>query len=499
MANINIKLSQTVVTTNYQQLIKAPPANGTLGTLFDVFPKLGASWARDHQYYSSFDFTGSRVVFGFPDGASTTYNGVILANPNALSGTGTATNLQIYNNGVMSINQSGRFDFDYTNTPVSGGYSVNIKPTTTLLNSMSVSTLIPSYSPNYDPVTGNVTIGVQGAIHGDTSGNNIGTISRITASADKFISSATLDGSFNLSSNSTTVAQGLTKSIVTGTMTSSVTEYRDGSFNRITGVSMNVGANQQIDEKLLADESLFGGADVISVDLPATMYSDYLIASGAGADLITINGGGGRLHVNAGSGNDAINVGTGNHNIDGGTGLDTVIMAGNASNFAITPVGPAFQLRVKSSGDIDSLFNVERLQFSDKSVALDINGTAGQAYRLYQAAFGRKPDLEGLGYWIKDMDKGSSLTTVAAGFFQSAEFQKLYGANPSTTTLITNFYQNVLHRAPDQAGFDYWNNQLSKGQITAAGALASFCESTENQAQVIGTIQNGIEFKLWLG
>ena len=97
------------------------------------------------------------------------------------------------------------------------------------------------------------------------------------------------------------------------------------------------------------------------------------------------------------------------------------------------------------------------------------------------------------------MDKGSSLTTVAAGFFQSAEFQKLYGANPSTTTLITNFYQNVLHRAPDQAGFDYWNNQLSKGQITAAGALASFCESTENQAQVIGTIQNGIEFKLWLG
>ncbi|MFZ6720083.1 DUF4214 domain-containing protein [Undibacterium sp. Ji49W] len=53
------------------------------------------------------------------------------------------------------------------------------------------------------------------------------------------------------------------------------------------------------------------------------------------------------------------------------------------------------------------------------------------------------------------MDKGFNLRTVAAGFFQSPEFQKLYGSNPSTTTLITNFYQNVLHRAPDQAGFDY--------------------------------------------
>ncbi len=145
------------------------------------------------------------------------------------------------------------------------------------------------------------------------------------------------------------------------------------------------------------------------------------------------------------------------------------------------------------------LTNVERLQFSDTYIALDIAGTAGQAYRLYQAAFDRKPDLAGLGYWIKDMDKGTSLTTVAAGFFQSSEFQKLYGSNPNTTTLITNFYQNVLHRAPDQAGFDYWAGELNTGKITPAGALASFCESTENQALVIGSIQNGIEYTPWLG
>ena len=36
-----------------------------------------------------------------------------------------------------------------------------------------------------------------------------------------------------------------------------------------------------------------------------------------------------------------------------------------------------------------------------KPLALDINGTAGQVYRLYQAAFDRKPDLVGLGYWIE--------------------------------------------------------------------------------------------------
>jgi len=186
--------------------------------------------------------------------------------------------------------------------------------------------------------------------------------------------------------------------------------------------------------------------------------------------------------------------------IDGGSGLDTFVNAASRYNYNITNSPSGFKVTDKYALEgIDTLINVERIQFIDVNVALDVNGIAGQAYRLYQAAFGRKPDLEGLGYWIKDMDGGTSLTTVAAGFFLSAEFQKLYGSNPSTTTLITNFYQNVLHRAPDQAGFDYWNEQISKGQITAAGALASFCESTENQAQVIGSIQNGIDYKVWVG
>ena len=34
--------------------------------------------------------------------------------------------------------------------------------------------------------------------------------------------------------------------------------------------------------------------------------------------------------------------------------------------------------------------NVERLRFSDGNVALDTDGTAGQAYRLYRAAFARE-------------------------------------------------------------------------------------------------------------
>jgi hypothetical protein len=202
------------------------------------------------------------------------------------------------------------------------------------------------------------------------------------------------------------------------------------------------------------------------------------------------------------NGNDIIIGAGGNDAISGGTGIDTAQYTGQRSEYTLT--GNLSNLTVKDNAvtardGTDTLNQVERLQFSDLAVAFDINGSAGQAYRIYQAAFGRKPDLAGLGYWINDMDKGSNLTKVAAGFFSSTEFQSLYGTNPSTTVLINNFYQNVLQRAPDQAGFNYWFDQLSTGKITPAGALASFTESSENIAQVLGAIQNGIDYVVYVG
>lgn len=202
------------------------------------------------------------------------------------------------------------------------------------------------------------------------------------------------------------------------------------------------------------------------------------------------------------NGNDVINGLGGNDTISGGAGIDTAVYAGQRAEYTLT--GNLASLAVKDNSlttrdGTDALNQVERLQFADGAVAFDINGSAGQAYRIYQAAFGRKPDLAGLGYWIKDMDKGSDLTKVAAGFFSSAEFQTLYGTNPTTSVLINNLYQNVLHRAPDQLGFDYWFDQLNSGKITPAGALASFTESSENIAQVLAAIQNGIDYVVYAG
>jgi TorA maturation chaperone TorD len=138
--------------------------------------------------------------------------------------------------------------------------------------------------------------------------------------------------------------------------------------------------------------------------------------------------------------------------------------------------------------------NVERLQFADVAVAIDIDGTGGQAYRLYQAAFNRAPDAAGLGFQMWAMDEAhQSLAAVAQGFIDSAEFKKAYGSLDNRA-FVTQLYANVLHRTPDEAGLAWHVKLLDDGTISRADDLVVFSESAENQAALIGSIQNGMVY-----
>ena len=188
----------------------------------------------------------------------------------------------------------------------------------------------------------------------------------------------------------------------------------------------------------------------------------------------------------------------GNDFFDGRGGVDTAFYRLVATNYVIakaaTNGATSYTVKDKTSAEgADTLVNVERIRFSDKTVALDIDANAGQAYRIYKAAFNRTPDNGGLKYWIVLMDGGVSLPTVSSAFIASAEFKALYGVNPTNEVFISKLYDNVLHRAPDIGGYNYWVGLLNRKKIDNTSILINFSESPENQAGVIGVIQNGIE------
>ncbi len=217
-------------------------------------------------------------------------------------------------------------------------------------------------------------------------------------------------------------------------------------------------------------------------------------AAGGSEGADTLAGSAGDDTLAAGGGNDTIAASAGFDHIDAGDGFDVVRYEGPRAGVKFVRSNIDGSMVATKAGGTDHLVNVERVLFGDGSaVAFDIDGAAGQTYRLYQAAFDRKPDNSGLPFWIRGMDNGFTLNQVAKFFMESPEFIKMYGAAPSAEDFVTKLYNNVLHRAPEAGGFNHWVTVIKNG-FDRASVLALFAESPENRAQVIGAIEHGIEY-----
>ncbi|MBV7539256.1 DUF4214 domain-containing protein [Duganella sp. sic0402] len=191
------------------------------------------------------------------------------------------------------------------------------------------------------------------------------------------------------------------------------------------------------------------------------------------------------------AGNDYL-LGSGGTALDGGAGIDTVFYTNSSYRYSYQREADG-SIEVRSYDNYDTvqkLTGIERLMFTDYAFAMDIDGIGGQAYRMYQSAFNRRPDSAGVGFWMDHMEKGMSLQEVASRFIASTEFTNTYGAAPSDADFVTLLYRNVLHREPEAAGKAHWLEQLGNGQ-SRAQVLVGFSESAENHDNVATLIGNG--------
>jgi len=226
-----------------------------------------------------------------------------------------------------------------------------------------------------------------------------------------------------------------------------------------------------------------------------------------GAD--TFQGTKGNDHLYGDAGNDTIFADGGSDTIDGGTGIDTLKYTLSQANYTLAVGKTNSTVKEISTGTNDSFSTIERIVFADNAVALDIDGanSAGGIYRTYKAAFNRTPEDTGFGYWIWRADNGASAVQMAEEFVWSAEFQTLYGVTTSDNYLVGNdveavvdlFYRNVLGRAPDQGGLDYYASTIVAQDKTGGRVLAEIADSAENRTNLLPTIENGMSYDLWVG
>lgn len=241
-----------------------------------------------------------------------------------------------------------------------------------------------------------------------------------------------------------------------------------------------------------------------------TSFSDYLdgrsgndiLNGGEGDD--TLNGGEGDDTLNGGEGNDTIFSGLGNDVIDGGSGIDTVSYNDRLNHYDFANLGSYFNIISDDDTSNDSLYNIEDVSFSDLTISLDyvldLINLEQAVTRLYNALLGRNPDNDGLVYWLGDMNSGTnSLQGVSGAFAGSEEYEARFGAQ-SDTAFINQLYNNILGRDADQAGYDYWLEEI-QNTGDRSGMIVSFSNSSEyidEQADAVSSYLNNVDLSDYL-
>lgn len=195
-----------------------------------------------------------------------------------------------------------------------------------------------------------------------------------------------------------------------------------------------------------------------------------------------------------------VKLSSGPDDVLGGMGVDTALINGLSNDFLVRVNDLNVTVQEIGTLNIDTLTNVERLQFKDHFIALEIDGAPAEAFRLYKAAFGREPDLEGIGYWMHQMEStGLDLLEVAESFIDSEEFSNIYGKSPTNSEFLEGLYENVLGREPDSDGFYWWLTKLNNDPaLSRAQLLVNFSESQENLDETSDLIAQGVAFLPWL-
>jgi len=282
-----------------------------------------------------------------------------------------------------------------------------------------------------------------------------------------------------LTNTQITLANGINTDTIDGNFTYS----GDQVFGTITGIEEHTGPTLDAQISGLNVDANVAENLILNNQVQALLQ----LGAGSGTNVITGSTGSDTL---VGIGGNDVFVLTGSFNVvEGGSGFEQAVI--NAPIEGATVGVSGNTVVINSSAGQDTLVNVERVQFSDGVLAFDIQGNAGNAYRLYQAAFDRTPDIAGLSFWTHALDTGVNIQTVAQDFVNSSEFHTVFGANPTNQQLAFAMYQNVLGRAPDPAGLAFWVAALNSGTPVAA-VLEGFAVSSENHALVDPTLVGGI-------
>jgi serralysin len=224
-------------------------------------------------------------------------------------------------------------------------------------------------------------------------------------------------------------------------------------------------------------------------NLTGTAFADKLYGNELGNLML---GGMGNDWLEGWAGDDTMVGGQGDDQLLGGTGIDTAQYSGTYANYNFTSTINTFSVKDKrnASDGIDILTSVERLKFSDKSVAIDLDGNAGVVAKVIGAVLGSEaiklPNVVGIG--LRYVDNGMSYADLGL-----TALNALGAITPDA--IVTSLWRNVVGFTPSATDKAPYLKMLAEG--TKPGdlvVLAGDFYLNTNKIGLIGLSQTGIEF-----
>jgi hypothetical protein len=183
--------------------------------------------------------------------------------------------------------------------------------------------------------------------------------------------------------------------------------------------------------------------------------------------------------------------------VTGTTGIDTYTTGGASTEFTTTKTVDNVKLASTLVSNMEfNLANHERIVFTDKAVAYDATGRAGDVYALLAAALGVADVTKaytGIGIYLADA--GWTNKELATALLATDTY-KTDAGGVSNETFIKHVYKNVYGTnasLADVTALTTWmttNNYSQADVLVAASELAAF----ETTIGLVGLATTGIEY-----
>ncbi len=183
--------------------------------------------------------------------------------------------------------------------------------------------------------------------------------------------------------------------------------------------------------------------------------------------------------------------------VTGTTGIDTYTMGGASTEFTTTKTADNVKLASTLVSNMEfNLADHERVVFTDKAIAYDAAGRAGDVYALLAAALGTADVTNAYkGIGIHLADAGWTNKELATALLATDTY-KTDAGGVSNETFIKHVYKNVfgtdatLTQVTDYTAWMTSNNLSQADVLVAASELAAF----ETTIGLVGLATTGIEY-----